>query len=262
MLKKLDEIKNGYNLVTTMDDTNNNMMMDIGLLKLQANDEKSFVSAKNESAFLLLTGKVTIRWDDNVKTMERKSVFNESPYCLHVAAKTKVTIVAECESELLVQETDNDGTFPSKFYTPEDCTSENFGEGVWRDTALRVVRTVFDYSNAPYSNMVMGEVLTYPGKWSSYPPHHHPQPEVYLYKFDKPQGFGCSVIGEDVYKIKHNSFAMIPGGLVHPQTSAPGYAMYYCWMIRHLEQNPWTDRVNEKCHEWLLEKNVKIWPEV
>lgn len=262
MLKKLAEIKYGYNPITKRKDNTADMMMDIGLLVLQPQDEKKFLSATNESAFLLLTGKVSISWGNHYQIMERQSVFDESPYCLHVPANTNVTIIAESQAEMLIQETNNDAVFESKFYTPKDCKSENFGEGVWRDTALRVVRTIFDYGNAPYSKMVMGEVLTYPGKWSSYPPHHHPQPEVYFYKFDKSQGFGCSVIGEDVYKIKHNSYAMIPGGLVHPQTSAPGYAMYYCWMIRHLDNNPWTDRVNEKCHEWLLGDNVKIWPEV
>ena len=262
MLKQLGEIKAGYNRVTTMEDKKNDMMMDIGLLKLNSQDEEKFLNPEKETAFLLLTGRVKISWNGNTEMMERQSVFDESPYCLHVPANTRVIIVAECDSEVLIQATNNETLFQSKFYTPEDCKSENFGQGVWKDTALRVVRTIFDYSNAPYSQMVMGEVLTYPGKWSSYPPHHHPQPEVYLYKFDKPQGFGCSVIGEDVYKITHNSFAMIPGGLVHPQTSAPGYAMYYCWMIRHLADNPWTDRVNEKCHEWLLGNDVKIWPEV
>ena len=109
--------------------------------------------------------------------------------------------------------------------------------------------------------MVIGEVINFPGKWSSYIPHHHPQPEIYYYRFNKEQGFGCSIIGDDVYKIKHNSYSIIPGGLVHPQVAAPGYAMYYCWMIRHLEGNPWTDRIDEEQHKWLLEKKVAIWPD-
>lgn len=36
--------------------------------------------------------------------------------------------------------------------------------------------------------------------------------------------------------------------------------MYFCWMIRHLDNNPWVDRVIEKEHEWLLEPDAKIWP--
>ncbi len=36
---------------------------------------------------------------------------------------------------------------------------------------------------------------------------------------------------EDAYRVVHNSFITIPGELDHPQATAPGYAMYFCWMI-------------------------------
>ena len=47
-----------------------------------------------------------------------------------------------------------------------------------REASTRIVRTIFDLSNATDAKLVLGEVISYPGKWSSYPPHHHPQPEV------------------------------------------------------------------------------------
>lgn len=261
MVEELKKLKNGYNVLTEMDGKHKDMMMDIGIYKLEKGEEQVCIDDAKETAFLLLSGKILIKWDGNEKEIERHSLFNEDPWCLHVSKKVKVEIKALDDAEVLVQKTDNDKEFESKLYSPEDCRSDIFGQGVWNDTARRVVRTVFDYSNAPYSNMVIGEVITYPGKWSSYPPHHHPQPEVYYYRFNKPQGFGCSVIGDKVYKTTDHSMATIPGGLVHPQTSAPGYAMYYCWMIRHLKDNPWTDRIDDKAHEWLLEPDVKIWPE-
>lgn len=261
MIGCLEKIKPGYNSVTEMANQEHNMLMDVGIVKMSPKMGSSFFEKDKEMAFLLLTGKLTMSWDGQEKSMERNSVFDEEPWCLHVPQNTEVTIEALTDCEILVQKTDNDKMFKSKLYGPEDCSSEQFGKGVWNEAALRLVRTVFDYSNAPYSNMVMGEVITYPGRWSSYIPHHHPQPEVYYYKFDKPQGFGCSIIGDNVFKVKDNGFSLIPGGVVHPQIAAPGYAMYYCWMIRHLENNPWTDRINEKCHEWLLDKNAKIWPE-
>jgi len=261
MVEKLGEFKEGYNVLTEIDGKHSNMLMDIGAVKLKENGQMSFQDSEKESAFLLLDGKVQIEWNGIKETMERHSIFDEDPWCLHVCKNSEVKITAMSDAEILIQKTDNNKYFDSKFYEPKDCRSDVFGQGVWNDTARRIVRTVFDYSNAPYSNMVIGEVITFPGKWSSYIPHHHPQPEVYYYRFNKPQGFGCSIIGDEVYKATDNSVAAIPGGLVHPQTSAPGYAMYYCWMIRHLENNPWTDRINEKEHEWLLGDKVKIWPE-
>ena len=57
------------------------------------------------------------------------------------------------------------------------------------------------------------------------------------------EGFGACFIGDDVYKIMDGSAAAIPPGKTYPQVTAPAFPMYYCWMIHHLEDNPWTDRV-------------------
>ncbi len=261
MVESLGDLKYGENTLCEINGKNSEMLMDINVAKLTKDSVVSYYSDFKEMAVLILTGKLEIRWSDNKKIIERTSVFDENPWCLHVPKGTNVQVEILEESEILVQCTDNKNIFEEKLYSPEDCKSDVFGEGVWNGTARRVVRTVFDYKNAPYSNMVMGEVITYPGKWSSYPPHHHPQPEVYFYKFNKPQGLGLCLIGDNAYKITDDSFATIKGGLVHPQTSAPGYAMYYCWMIRHLENNPWTDRIDVPEHKWLWKKDVKIWPD-
>jgi len=138
-------------------------------------------------------------------------------------------------------------------YKPEDILYQEFGKGQWGGTGHRICSTVFDYDNAPYSNMVLGEVFNQPGKWSSYPPHHHPQPEVYYYQFDRPQGFGACFIGDDVYKSVHGSASYITDGNDHHQVVAPGYEMCYVWMIRHLKDDPWykTTRFYAEEHEWL-----------
>ena len=260
-LEYLEDLKKGYNSFTEIDGNHSEMLMDCGVYKLENSDSIVCYEDKKETAFLLLYGTIKLETKNENVTISRQSVFEDNPWCLHIPKGVTVKITALIDSEVLVQKTVNHKDFPIKLYGPNDCRADIFGEGVWNDTARRVVRTIFDYNNAPYSNMVMGEVINYPGKWSSYIPHHHPQPEIYYYRFNKSQGFGCSIIGDEVYKIKNNSISAIPGGLVHPQVAAPGYAMYYCWMIRHLENNPWTDRVDEDQHKWLLEKEVKIWPD-
>lgn len=53
--------------------------------------------------------------------------------------------------------------------------------------------------------LVIGEVITFPGKWSSYIPHHHPQPECTTYRFNRPEGFDCAFIGDQAYKITDHS---------------------------------------------------------
>jgi Uncharacterized enzyme involved in inositol metabolism len=255
---RLGKLQHGYNEMTTCE---SNMLMDIGYQLLDLGERLEFQDMKKETAFVILDGRVEIHWEGQKEIMQRSSLFDENPYCLHVPAGVAVMIQAETSAEVLIQKTENNTKFAVKFYRPEDVQCDQFGAGLWNGTAERTVRTIFDYENAPYSNMVNGEVINRPGRWSGYIPHTHPQPEVYTYKFNKPQGFGASFIGDDAFKITHNSWSAIPGGDSHPQVTAPGYAMWYSWMIRHLPGDPWNKtRTDDPDHVWLLDPAAKIWP--
>jgi 5-deoxy-glucuronate isomerase len=246
----------GKKVISRMNGLNKDMLMDITIYRMKEGETLEFGEKDKETAILLLEGAVEYQWLSRTERAERSDVFTQSPFCLHVCKDTKVKVTAIKQCEILVQATTNGNSFDAHYYTPEACKIELMGETQWEGTAKREVLTVFDYKNAPYSNMVMGEVITKAGRWSSYIPHSHPQPEVYYYKFDRPQGFGAAFIGENVYKVADGSAASIPGGLTHPQTAAPGYNMYYCWMIRHLNNNPWTTRDNDPQHEWLLSEQL------
>jgi 5-deoxy-glucuronate isomerase len=256
MYKKLTQ-DFGYIPMTTQADQD--ALMDIGIYHLQTDEEVTLLDDHCETVVLPLEASVEINWEQKRVTVSRQSLFDESPHCLHVCKGVAIHVKAIKESMILVQKTNNDKLFDAQLYTPEHCKSENAGEGVWQDTAFRTIRTIFDYSTAPYSNLVIGEVISHPGRWSSYPPHTHLQPEVYYYRFDKSQGFGCAMVDQEAYRIEDHSFMTIPGNLDHPQSTAPGYAMYFCWMIRHLDNNPWTERIYTDEHKWLLESNPSIW---
>lgn len=254
MLDFTDFNKDGEKLLCEMSGKHADMLMTIKVKKFKENETITVESAENETAFLLLRGKAVIKWDGKEEEVARRDPFERKPYCLHVARNTKVEITAAEGTEILIQQTDNDRDFPAVFYKPEDILYQEFGKGQWGGTAHRICSTVFDYDNAPYSNMVLGEVFNQPGKWSSYPPHHHPQPEVYYYQFDKEQGFGACFLGDDVYKSVHGSASFITDGHDHHQVVAPGYEMCYVWMIRHLEDDTWykTSRFYAPEHEWLV----------
>ena len=147
-----------------------------------------------------------------------------------------------------------------KLYTAKDTITEEFGNNVMDNTALRRVRTIFDHDNAPYSNMVLGEVINFPGRWSSYPAHHHCQPEIYHYRIVPEQGVGFGCVGDDVHKVRNGDTLIVEGGRVHPQVAAPGYAMYYIWGIPHTPKRWIKDREFLDEDKWLLEPNPTIWP--
>ena len=243
--------ENGVKVLSRAGDAVNDMMMNITVYRMKAGEERAFLREKEEMAVLLVTGDVTFSWNGQTKTGHRDSFIEEGPYCLHTPKGVAVTVRANFDSEVLVQTTENLRNFDPVFYRPEDCRDDIFGLDVFDNKMKRTVRTVFDYKNSPYSNMVNGEVINHQGGWSSYTPHHHPQPEVYYYRYERPEGFGACFLGDDVYKIKDGSCACIPGGVTHPQVTAPAFPMYYCWMIRHLEGNPWTDRIVDPRYTWI-----------
>lgn len=234
---------------------NSDMLMTIWVKRLQRGESYKIFSSENETAVLILKGDADISWNGNTQNMKRKNPFEKTPYCLHACKETSIELFANAESEVIIQQTENEKTFEPVFYTPADCLYQHFGKGQWEGTGYRICSTIFDYDNAPYSNMVLGEVFNQPGRWSSYPPHHHPQPEVYYYQFDPPQGFGACFNGENVYKSTDGAFCTITDGEDHQQVTAPGYTMYYVWMVRHLDGDPWykTSRFYAKEHEWLVD---------
>ena len=245
---------NNWMQLTDTDELHPTMLMDIAVHRLEEpGDRLSLALEDEEAAVLLIEGRVRFAWAGNDVPAARPSCIDDPAYCLHVCRGMPVEIVAEAKSEVLVQTTKNGREFPAKFYTPETTQRETFGLGQFEGKAQRTVSTFFDYASAPYSNMVCGEILIPQGGWSSYPPHEHPQPEVYYYRFGRPEGFGACFLDDNVYKITDRSFAAIPGGKYHPQVNAPGYPMMYVWMIRHFDGDPWTERNFDPRHAWLLE---------
>lgn len=247
----------GEMILTTYENEYKKMMMDVRVYKMKPEEMRKFGREREETAILLLSGKVTFSWEGKEETASRKDVFTEGPWALHVCCGKEITVKAETETEILMQCTHNLKDFTSKLYAPEDVPWGYSGVGKFGNVAKRRVNTIFDHEICPESNMVLGEVLNDRGNWSGYLPHRHPQPETYFFKFDKPEGFGASFVGEQVFKSVNNSFSAIPGGELHPQAAAPGFQMYTCWMIRHLDENPWlqTDRCEDERYVWMHEEN-------
>ncbi len=262
VIKKEKPFEKGYQAITELHGKHKEMMLDFGLLTLDKGDTYSCNKAL-ERAYLLIKGEVEFVWENNKEIGKRFSCFDESPTVLHVPQNVEITIRALENSELCVERTENEKEFASKFYKPEDIRSDVFGAGVLNEASIRTVRTVFDGEINPDSNMVLGEVINHPGKWSSYPPHDHPHPEIYHYRLFPKQGFGISLFDEEPMLVKDGDTSLILPDKTHSQVAAAGYAMYYIWMIPHLPHDRWlpSTRYFRGEHDWMLEKDVKVWPE-
>ncbi|MDR3518098.1 MAG: 5-deoxy-glucuronate isomerase [Azospirillaceae bacterium] len=259
----LTEHRNGFahgaTVITTAGEPQDDTGIDFSIWKL-TRGETSTVTVTGETAWLVMAGTIKVHVDDHSVHLARTSLFDESASCVHVAAGTTVTITAGSDAELAVFATPNTARFEPRIFTPAQVPNEHRGKGILGDTCYRYVRTIFDRNNSdPACELVLGEVVTHPGRWSSYPPHHHPQPEIYHYRFTHPQGYGHGETGEQVFKIRNNDTLKIFDGNDHPQCAAPGYGMYYIWVIRHLPGNPYTVPEFTKEHQWTLDRNAPYW---
>ena len=123
---------------------------------------------------------------------------------------------------------------------PDDVKTRIAGAHNWR-------REIHDIAgaNVAASRLLVGETYNDPGAWSSYPPHKHDVAgsadevkleEIYYFRVQPPQGFGIQRIYsadgamDEVYAIRDGDAVVIPRGY-HPVAAAPGYRVYYLWML-------------------------------
>ena len=238
--------------------------MNFMVLKLRAGQQESLTTTL-ESACLLMTGEVVFKYDKTTYGAFRTSYFNEDPIVMHTPAAMPTSVTALTDCELLLIQTENQQQFaPTVFDKISMLESERRGQGLLDDVSTRIVRTVFDKRNRPESNLVVGEIITFSGHWSSCPPHTHPQPEIYHYRFSEPQGFAIAEDGDDILRIKHNDTLIITDQKPHAHATAPGYALYTLWFIRHLPGLPYIQPDFNADHAWAkdLAANKRVWQPV
>ncbi len=118
-------------------------------------------------------------------------------------------------------------------------------EGVaGRDLWQRLVRTILGPGDRA-SRLIVGETIhPITGTWSSFPPHRHDRDaddevrleEVYYYRVQPSEGFGVQVRydtdtgAQEARMVRDGDAAAITAGF-HPVTAAPGYRLYYLWVM-------------------------------
>jgi len=207
-----------------------------------------------------MSGSVTVQVANRQVKLERGSLFDDAPSCVHLPAGAELIFECHAATEFTVYRSANGKPFEPRIFLPADTVDEPRGKGQVDGACLRLVRTIFDRNNSDANaELVLGEVITLPGRWSSYPPHHHAQPEIYHYRFAQPQGYGHAELGDAVYKVRNYDTIRILAGRDHAQCAAPGYAMYYSWVIRHLDGNPYTVPEFTAEHRWTMEPGAMVW---
>lgn len=203
----------------------------------------------------------------------RPSVFSGLPEALYLPHNSSLTIQAETACEFGLAWAPAWRDHPPRLITQPDITVElRGGDNVTRQIN-GIIRPGFDCDR-----LVVVEVLTPSGNWSSYPPHKHDVhrvdgkgnlleadlEEIYYYKLDKPEGFAFQRVytGEDsplqqagepideVLMLRNDDLVLIPEGY-HPVTSAPGYTTYYLNVLAGSAQA--LTAVDDPLYAWVKE---------
>jgi len=260
-LKQNGPFQAGYNSITELAGQHGEMLMDFGILELEKG-KRYFDEVKLEKVVILLSGEIEVLYDGITVVVHRDNCFDDHLWCLNTDQNTSYEIKGIAEkSEIAVVRTENDKSFPAAIFEKERITNEVRGTGTMLDAGRRIVRTAMDVRLAPHSNIMFGEDVHIPGRWAGFPSHHHRQPELYFYKFWPEDGFGLLRHGDEAILLEQNDTVKIMPDHVHPQVAAPGYAMYFLWIIRHLPGDPYIKPTFEEKYLWAEAPNAKYWPE-
>ena len=100
MINYLNELKKGENVLTKVGEKHDDMLMDISVFNMSKGEEKKLSSETQETAVLLLTGKIELSWEGRNSVLERGCMFDENPVCLHVPKDITVDIKVLEDSEV------------------------------------------------------------------------------------------------------------------------------------------------------------------
>jgi 5-deoxy-glucuronate isomerase len=191
----------------------------------------------------------------------RMNVFEKvPPYSVYVPSGDFFEITASTPLELAVcLAPGGKGTLPARLIEPEQVGVEIRGYG----NLQRQVHNILP-EQEPADSLLVVEVFTPEGHWSSYPPHKHDRDdlpgeslleETYYYKVQPEQGFALQRVYTDdeelneTLVVKNGEAVLVPRGY-HPVSAPPGYEVYYLNVMAGPKRT-WKFH-NDPKHEWIL----------
>ncbi len=219
--------------------------------RLATGQSWSFRTGENELAIVNLSGRYQVssnrgHWGG---IGSRENVFTGAAHVLYLPRHTDFTITAEEGGEFAVTWVPTDQDHEPFLIRPEEVPISIRGG----DNVSRQINDLLP-PGSPVHRLVLVEVYTPSGNWSSYPPHKHDVhiedeagnlieadlEEVYFYKIDRPEGYAYQRVYTDERSPLHqagypidalvrpedNHAVLVPEGY-HPVVSAPGYTTYY-----------------------------------
>jgi 5-deoxy-glucuronate isomerase len=236
-----------------------------GLYDLQAGQNLELQQAGRELCLVVLSGTTSVQVGEQHWTGvgSRSSVFDEQPPgVIYLPAGEKAVVSAETAVELAVCSAPGEGGSGSaRIIDATRMSQEVRGRG----TNTRYVRNILPETEAADSLLVV-EVITPSGNWSSYPPHKHDRDalpeeskleETYYHRLKPSSGYVHQRVYTDdrsldeTLSAEDRDVVLVPEGY-HPVGVPHGYTSYYLNVMAGPIRE-W-HFANDPAHEWILKQ--------
>lgn len=193
---------------------------------------------QDERCVVLLSGTCSVRWEEGPWTTlgPRRSVFDDYPSAVYVPSGQPLEVRAEELTELADCRAPSDKSLEPRLIRPVDCGFEIRGGGNATRQIVDILPPAF-----PADRLLICEVFTPGGNWSSYPPHKHDVDnlpaevaleETYYYRMRDPRGYGFQRLYtadrrlDQTVMVQDGDLVFIREGY-HPFVTAFGFDAYY-----------------------------------
>lgn len=227
----------GETLVVTPDSTGFDYLT-LRIRKLLSGEQFSSNTGDCELGIVVLGGICSVEstagsWSD---FGGRAHVFDGLPHALYLPIETEFTLSAVKDCEIALCFSRAEEKYAARLINPDEVEVEIRGGANATRQINHILKPEF-----PAQRLLLVEVYTPSGNWSSYPPHKHdvhrpPQEvdleELYYYKIDRPEGYAIQRVYtpdrsiDATLTVRDGELVLIPEGY-HPVVAAHGYNVYY-----------------------------------
>lgn len=261
------ELKPGVTLIQEVTKSNSSLQyVEFKVLQLDKGATYSEELAKSEVCVVALEGKITVNEGtnhfENIGT--RDSVFEKVPTdSVYISNDRSYEVVGEStEAKVVLCYAPSDNQLETKLITAADNSIEDRGNY----SVKRHVHNILPEDNPAANSLLVVEVYTDGGNFSSYPPHRHDHDnlpeessleETYYHKINPEQGFVFHRVYTDerdldeTMAVENNDAVAVPKGY-HPVGVPDGYDSYY-FNVMAGPIRTWKFH-NDPDHEWILNR--------
>jgi 5-deoxy-glucuronate isomerase len=221
-------------------------------------------TGSNEVCLVLLSGRADVVTKDAAWAGigQRMSVFEKTPpYSVYVPNEDRYEVRALTDLELAICAAPGQGNHAARLIDPSGVGVETRGYG----NIERQIHNILP-EKEPADSLLVVEVFTPNGHWSSYPPHKHDRDdlpneslleETYYFHVQPEQGFAIQRVYTDdrsldeTLVVRDGQTVLVPKGY-HPVCAPPGYEVYYLNVMAGPTRT-WKFH-NDPDHAWLMVK--------